>query len=118
LTQNTQIGTSSWSLSFVGLGGTQALFIGLFRFRWYWTTNPLVKLQVTGVGLFSTLAVGATNMNYSLYTNSNARVDTNLSIGGSLALPSTPVDYYCRCRYYSLGLRCRWFRYSISHGSI
>jgi len=28
LTQNTQIGTSSWSLSFVGLGGTQALFIG------------------------------------------------------------------------------------------
>jgi len=30
-------------------------------------------------------------MNYSLYTNSNARVDTNLSIGGSLALPSTPV---------------------------
>ena len=48
LNQNTQIGTSSFNLSFVGLGGTQSLFIGATGFIGIGTTNPLYNLDITG----------------------------------------------------------------------
>jgi hypothetical protein len=48
LTQNTLIGTSSFSLSYLGLGNSQALFIGNSGFVGIGTTNPGYKLEIAG----------------------------------------------------------------------
>ena len=52
LGRNTQIGTSGYSLSFLGLGGTQSLYISSTGSIGIGTTNPLNKLSVNGAGIF------------------------------------------------------------------
>ena len=47
LTQNTQIGTSNNSLSFIGLGGTQSLFIGASGYVGIGTTAPGSNLSIS-----------------------------------------------------------------------
>ena len=48
LVQNTNIGTSSFGISFFGLGNSQALFIGSSGFVGVGTTNPQAKMNVIG----------------------------------------------------------------------
>jgi len=48
LTENTSIGTSSFGISFLGLGNSQALFIGTSGFVGIGTTNPQAKMNVIG----------------------------------------------------------------------
>ena len=79
LTQATQIGTSSYSLSFIGLGGTQALFIGTSGYVGIGTTNPTYKLEVAGSAwINSNLTV-----NSYLFMNNQIRV-----FSGSTGAPS------------------------------
>ena len=48
LVQNTNIGTSSFGISFLGLGNSQALFIGTSGFVGIGTTNPQAKMNIIG----------------------------------------------------------------------
>jgi hypothetical protein len=50
LTQNTQIGTSSFGLSFVGLGNTQSLYLASSGYVGIGTTAPISLLTILGDG--------------------------------------------------------------------
>jgi hypothetical protein len=49
LSESTQIGTSNYSLSFIGLGGTQSLFVGASGFIGIGTTNPTARLYISQI---------------------------------------------------------------------
>lgn len=61
MSANTNIGTSSFSLSLLGLGNSQALYVGTSGYVGIGTTNPIYKLQISGdVGISTNLSVGGT----------------------------------------------------------
>jgi hypothetical protein len=71
----TEIGTSSWSLNYTGLGGTQSLFIGATGFVGIGTTNPTYKLHMNASG--NILGIGDT-ANNDLFTVTDTAVTSNL----------------------------------------
>ena len=57
------------------------------------TTNPLYNLHVNGSGLFTTLGVGATNINYPLYTSGNFGVGGTAYFASYVGLGTTAPAY-------------------------
>ena len=78
LTQNTTIGTSSFSLSFLGLGNSQSLFIGASGYVGIGTTNPVYPLDVKGLGSFGQIFVS--NSSNSIVVASGGNITSQ---GGS-----------------------------------
>ena len=81
LTQNTQIGTSSYTLSFLGLGNSLGLSVGQSGYVGIGTSNPGYKLHVVGDEYVST----------SLTVGTSASIGSNLSVGGTITAANTPV---------------------------
>src|SRR5690606_465394 len=71
LTQNTSIGTSSFGLSFLGLGNTQALYISSSGNVGIGTTDPNSKLQILG-GINVGTGGYTSTFNGNLYLQNNA----------------------------------------------
>ena len=88
LTEATQIDTSSFGLSFIGLGNTQSLYIASSGFIGIGTTNPTAALEIAGTsGEITTdsgnltLSAGSNNISFS---NNDLINIGNLTIGGTL----------------------------------
>jgi len=95
LTQNTTIGTSSFGLSFLGLGNSQSLFIGASGFVGIGTTSPLAKFTINGgTNNNSALAIRNTDV-WATFRNmpstNNFAIDV-LSGGSELAIGSTAYN--------------------------
>jgi len=61
LTQNTIINTSSYNLSFLGLGNTQSLYISSTGYVGVGTTSPTYKLELAGSGSLFRIADSSNN---------------------------------------------------------
>ena len=91
LTQTTQIGTSGYSLSFLGLGGSQAFYIGSGGYVGIGTTSPGHKLEVVGSGQISTnLGVGGTVTLSGVLASGGAGM-LSIDVGGNIISGTAPV---------------------------
>ncbi len=89
LTQNTNIGTSNFTLTFLGLGNTHALSIGPSSYVGVGTTNPKYKFEVTGDAMISTrLGIGSTNVLFALNVGGTTST-TDLTTSGRFSIGTT-----------------------------
>jgi hypothetical protein len=107
LTENTQIGTSSFGFSFLGLGNTKALYIGSNGYVGIGTTIPTEKLEVVGNialqninGQLNGLGSNA-NGQLAFYTNAvgNSEVamvidDDTRNVGIGTTAPTAKLDIF------------------------
>jgi hypothetical protein len=85
LSQNTSIGTSGYTLLFLGVGNTQSLFIGATGYVGIGTTNPSKKLDVTGdINLTGTIfAAGASGSSGKILSSTGTGLAWITAVGGS-----------------------------------
>lgn len=98
LTQASQIGTSSFGLSFVGLGGSQALYITSNGKVGVGTSSPSYGFNVNGEVVATKFGVGGTDSTFNLFINTggigvtgNSVFTNNLTVGGSVTFTGVPV---------------------------
>jgi hypothetical protein len=104
LTQNTEVGTSSFNLSFLGMGNTQGLYLASSGKVGIGNTSPLAKFQVSGNSYFtSQVGIGITPTSALLNI---AGVDNSEHL--RLTFSPSPDAYSLRVRQSVTANNVRW----------